>query len=191
MPDQEEMVRDDAPSTTSKTIKPERELSAETVTIGRSPDELYAYWRDVDNLPTFVENLESIEKLDDRRSRWTVKAPAGNEVSWESVITKDVPGREIYWQSAEGADIANSGRVTFQEAGQRGTIVRAVIAYDPPGGAIGQLIAKLFQREPRIQTRRDLHRFKQLMEAGEIATSARNRRQRDERNEDQGMEQPS
>ena len=70
-------------------------------------------------------------------------------------------------------------------------MVRAVIAYDPPGGAIGQLIAKLFQREPRIQTRRDLHRFKQLMEAGEIATGARTARQRDERNEDQTTEQQS
>ena len=63
--------------------------------------------------------------------------------------------------------------------------MRAVIAYDPPGGTVGRMIAKLFQREPRIQTRRDLHRFKQLMEAGEIATSARNQRQREERNEEQ------
>ena len=115
----------------------------------------------------------------------TVKAPAGNEVSWESVITKDEPGSEIYWQSAEGGDISNSGRIEFRDAGARGTVVRAVIAYDPPGGAVGKFIAKLFQREPRIQTRRDLHRFKQLMETGEIATSARNRRQRDERGEDQ------
>ena len=101
-------------------------------------------------------------------------------MSWESVVTKDVPGKEIYWQSAPGADIANSGRIEFREAGPRGTVVRATIAYDPPGGAIGQFIAKLFQREPRIQARRDLRRFKQLMETGEIATAARTRKQFEE-----------
>jgi uncharacterized membrane protein len=132
-----------------------------------------------------MENAIAIEPLGPDRSRWTVKAPAGNEVSWESVITHDEPGREISWQSAEGADVANSGRIEFRDAGERGTIVRAVIAYDPPGGTLGRIVAKLLQREPRIQTRRDLHRFKQLMEAGEIATSARNQRQREERNEEQ------
>lgn len=174
MPDQDEMVRDDAPATSSKTIKPDRELSAETVTIARSPDELYAVWRDIDNLPRFVENLESIEKIDDRRSRWTVKAPAGKTVSWTSEITDDCPGESISWQSEEGADIPNSGKVEFIDAGQRGSIVRAVIAYEAPAGIVGKVVAKMFQREPRIQSRRDLRRFKQLMETGEISTNARN-----------------
>lgn len=177
--------RDDAPITAAKDIDTERALLAESVTINRPAQELYDFWRNPENLVQVMENIVSIEALGPDRSRWTVKAPAGNEVSWESIITKDGPGREIYWQSAEGADIANSGRIEFRDAGQRGTIVRAVIAYEPPGGTVGRMIAKLFQREPRIQTRRDLHRFKQLMEAGEIATSARNRRQREERNEDQ------
>lgn len=169
-------ARDDAPVTASKTASPERKLFAEAVTINRPPRELYDFWRDPGNLVQVMDNVRSIEPIDNTRSRWTVKAPAGQEVSWESVITKDVPGEEIYWQSAEGADIANSGRIEFRDAGLRGTIVRATIAYDPPGGKIGELIAKLFQREPRLQTRRDLHRFKQLMETGEIATGARNRR---------------
>nr|WP_229658647.1 SRPBCC family protein [Tsuneonella deserti] len=157
----------------------------EAVTIRRPANELYAFWRQQENLAGVMENVVSIEKLDDKRSRWTVKAPAGREVSWESVITNDIPDRELTWQSAEGADIANSGRVRFEEAGERGTVVRATIAYDPPAGIVGQLVAKLFQREPRIQTRRDLHRFKQLMETGEITTSARTRAQRENRNEDQ------
>ncbi len=178
-------ARDDAPPTAAKDLDSDRALLAESVTINRTPQELYAFWRDPANLVQVMENVVSIEPLGPDRSRWTVKAPAGNEVSWESVITKDEPGRALYWQSAEGADIDNSGRIEFRDAGERGTIVRAVIAYDPPGGTVGQLIAKLFQREPRIQTRRDLHRFKQLMEAGEIATSARNQRQREERNEEQ------
>ena len=179
------LERDDAPITAARDVDSDRALLAESVTINRPAQELYDFWRDPTNLVQVMENIVSIEPLGPDRSRWTVKAPAGNEVSWESVVTKDVPGSEIYWQSAEGADISNSGRIEFRDAGARGTVVRAVIAYDPPGGAVGQFIAKLFQREPRIQTRRDLHRFKQLMETGEIATSARNRRQRDERGEDQ------
>lgn len=176
---------DDAPVTASKDANPARALSAEAVTINRPAQELYDFWRDPANLVQVMENIASIEPIDANRSRWTVKAPAGKEVSWESVITEDVPGKAIYWQSAEGADISNSGRIEFVEAGDRGTIVRATIAYDPPGGTIGQFIAKLFQREPRIQSRRDLHRFKQLMETGEITTSARTQREREERNEDQ------
>lgn len=163
---------DDAPVTTSKEAHPDRALVGETVTINRPPEELYAFWRAPANLVAVMDNIASIEPIDDTRSRWTVKAPAGRKVSWESVITHDVPGKEITWQSAPGADIANSGRIEFQDAGPRGTVVRAVIAYDPPGGTIGQVIAKLFQREPRLQARRDLRRFKQLMETGEIATSA-------------------
>jgi uncharacterized membrane protein len=174
MAEQDELVRDDAPATASKDIHPDRELSAETVTIGRPASELYDYWRDVANLPTFVENLESIEKLDDRRSRWTVKAPAGKSVSWISEITDDCPGESISWQSQEGADVPNSGKVEFIDVGQRGTIVRAVIAYEAPAGIVGKVVAKMFQREPRIQSRRDLRRFKQLMETGEISTNARN-----------------
>ncbi|MGN6358551.1 MAG: SRPBCC family protein [Novosphingobium sp.] len=172
---------DDAPVTASKTAHPDRRLLAEVVTINRPAQELYDFWRSPENLVQVMDNILSIEPIDEIRSRWTVKAPADGSVSWESVIIKDVPGQEITWQSAEGADVANSGRVEFRDAGARGTVVRATIAYDPPGGKIGALVAKLFQREPRIQARRDLHRFKQLMEAGEVATGARNRRELAER----------
>ncbi len=191
----EAIERDDAPITAHTDIHPDRSLLAESVTINRPAAELYDFWRDPANLVQVMENVTSIEQIDARRSLWTVKAPAGNEVSWESVITEEVPGREIYWQSAEGSEIQNRGRIEFRDAGARGTVVRAVIAYAPPGGKVGQFIAKLFQREPRIQARRDLHRFKQLMEAGEIATSARTSAQREERDEDQyatmNREQPA
>lgn len=184
MSESEELVRDDAPITASKIDNPD-DVSAETVTIGRPAQELFVFWREVSNLATFMENIESIEPIDDRRSRWTVKAPGGSSVSWESIIIDEQLGRAISWKSAEGADIDNKGTVQFLDAGERGTIVRAVIAYDPPAGPVGKLAAKLFQREPRIQSRRDLHRLKQLMEAGEIATGARNQRIREEREEDQ------
>jgi uncharacterized membrane protein len=176
MPDhlEAEESRDDAPVTTSKHATGDATLVAEAVTINRSARELYDFWRDVGNLAAFMDNIESVEVLDSTRSRWRVKAPAGKTIEWESVITDDQVGRSIAWRSADGADVANSGKVEFIDAGARGTVVRAVIAYEPPAGAIGQFIAKLFQREPRLQSRRDLHRFKQLMETGEISTNARN-----------------
>jgi uncharacterized membrane protein len=169
-------ARDDGPVTSSKSAKPEGALFAEVVTIARPAQELYDFWREQTNLAQFMDNVVSIEKIDEARSRWTVKAPMGRQVSWEAAITHDVPGREITWQSVEGADIDNSGKIEFIDAGKRGTIVRSLIAYDPPAGVVGQLFAKLFGREPRVQARRDLHRFKQLMETGEVATSARNHR---------------
>lgn len=177
MHDQDTLVaRDDAPVTASKTAKPERALLGEAVTINRPAQELFAFWRDPTNLARFMDNVVRIEAINADRSRWTVKAPLGREVSWESIVTGEVPGREISWQSAEGAEIDNSGKIEFEDAGLRGTVVRVRMAYDPPAGFVGQMLAKLFQREPRIQARRDLHRFKQLMETGEVASSARNHR---------------
>ncbi len=152
-------------------------LVGRTVTISRPRAELFAFWRDFTNLPQFMDNVESIEVLDDNRSRWVVKAPGGGTVEWVSQITDEQDGAYIAWASVEGADVPNSGRIDFRDAqGDRGTIVTATILYDPPAGIIGKVIAKMFQREPAIQARRDLRRFKQLMETGEIATGARNRR---------------
>jgi uncharacterized membrane protein len=146
------------------------------VTINRPARELYDFWRDFSNLPRVMENITAIECEGDDRSTWTVKAPAGREVSWESVVTEDRPGERIAWQSVEGSQIRNGGTVEFRDAGARGTVVKATIAYDPPGGMIGDLIAKLFQRAPALQAQRDLRRFKQFMETGEISTSARTRK---------------
>ena len=150
------------------------ELIGRTVTINRPRSEVYAFWRDFGNLPRILENIESVTELDERRSHWVVRAPAGTTVEWDSLIVEDVRDELISWQSAEGADVANSGRIDFRDAhGGRGTLVTATIAYDAPAGAVGKLVAKLFQREPEIQARRDLRRFKQFMETGEIATSRR------------------
>lgn len=173
--------RDDAPVAASKDAKPDRALFAESVTINRPARELYDFWREQTNLARFMDNVVGIERVGPDRFRWTVKAPLGREVTWDAEITDDVPGRALTWQSCPGAEIDNSGRIEFVDAGDRGTVVRTQIAYDPPAGFVGQMLAKLFQREPRVQARRDLHRFKQLMETGEVATSARNRRLHEER----------
>ena len=150
----------------------EAALVGRTVTINRPRAELYAFWRDFRNLASFMENVESVSPGDGQRSHWVIKAPAGKTVEWDSILTEDVEGEVIAWESAEGADVKNTGRIEFRDnSAGRGTEVSATIVYDPPAGEIGKLIAKLFQKEPKIQARRELRRFKQLMETGEISTS--------------------
>lgn len=173
----------DAPLSTAKDPNPAsaglaideddaQELIGRTVTINRPRQELYEFWRDFRNLPLFMDNIESVQILDETRSHWKVKAPADTSVEWDSVLTEDVPGEVIAWTSEDDASVANSGRIEFKETSNgRGTQVTATIVYDPPAGGFGKLIAKLFQREPNIQARRDLRRFKQLMETGEIPSS--------------------
>lgn len=148
------------------------QLIGRTVTINRPRAELFAYWRDFANLPSFMDNVERIETRSPTRSHWVVKAPAGKTVEWDATVTDERDGEYIAWASEAGADVPNSGTITFRDAGDRGTVVTATIVYDPPAGVIGKVIAKLFQREPAIQARRDLRRFKQLMETGEVATAA-------------------
>jgi len=155
-------------------------LVGRAVTINRPRAELYAYFRDFANLPSFMDNIERVDVRDATHSHWVVKAPAGRTVEWDSTITDEVEGEYFVWASDPGADIANSGRIEFRDAGARGTVVTASLIYDPPGGVVGKLIAKLFQREPAIQARRDLRRFKQLMETGEVATAASTRAQFEE-----------
>jgi uncharacterized membrane protein len=155
-------------------------ITARAVTINRPASELYSYWRDFTKLATFMDNVVSVTASEDGRSHWVVKAPAGKTVEWDAIVTEDRPNELIAWTSEDGADVPNSGRIEFRDAGARGTVVTATIVYDPPAGMIGKLIAKMFQREPAIQARRDLRRFKQLMETGEIATSSRTRAQLEE-----------
>lgn len=170
-----EAPHDDAPITTSKRNKGSRELLASSVTINRPRQQVYAVFRDFSRLPRFMENVERVDALDEYRSHWVVRGPGGKSFEWDARITEEVYGETLTWQSEAGADVANSGRVTFEDAGARGTVVTATIAYEPPAGMVGKLIAKIFQREPSIQTRRDLRRLKQYLETGEIATAARNR----------------
>jgi uncharacterized membrane protein len=172
---QRHVDHDDAPSVAARHSNSDRELVGRAITINRPASELYAYWRDFSNLATFMENIVRIDVTNSEHSHWVVKAPGGKTVEWDAIVTHEVDGREINWRSAKDADVPNSGKVTFEDAGSRGTVVRAVIAYDPPMGGVGRLIAKMFQREPEIQARRDLRRFKQLMETGEIAVAANTR----------------
>lgn len=147
-------------------------LVGRSVTIDRSREDLYRFWRDFKNLPLFMGNVQQVDIIDERHSHWVIAAPAGKTVEWDSVIVDDQPGSLIAWASAEDAGVRNSGKVEFKDStDNRGTVVTVTLIYDPPAGAVGKVIAKLFQKEPKIQARQDLRRFKQLMETGEVATA--------------------
>jgi uncharacterized membrane protein len=148
-------------------------LIGRSTTINRPRQDVYAAWRDFTRFPAFMENVRSIEMIGDTRSRWTIAAPAGQTVELVTDITHDVPGERIAWRSVEGSDISTAGEALFRDAPPgRGTVVTLVMTYAPPAGALGKLVAKLFQREPAIQARRDLRRFKQLLETGEVTVNA-------------------
>jgi uncharacterized membrane protein len=136
------------------------------VTIARPREELYAFWRDLENLPRIMRHLESVTILDARRSRWKAKAPAGQSVEWDAVINNEEPNVRIGWKSEGNATVPNAGSVRFTDAaGGRGTEVHVTLEYDPPAGKLGQLVAKLFGEEPDVQVREDLQRFKAVMES--------------------------
>jgi uncharacterized membrane protein len=142
------------------------------ITIDRSPEEVYGFWRNLENLPRFMVHLESVRELDQRRSYWKARAPLGTTVEWTAEIIEDRPNELISWRSTEDAKVPNSGTVRFIPAvGGLGTEVHVELSYDPPAGAIGASLAKLMGREPAQQVDGDLRRFKQILETGEIVHS--------------------
>lgn len=144
---------------------------SKSVTINKPANELYAFWRDFENLPRIMNHLEYVRVLDDKHSHWKAKAPAGLSVEWDAEIVNEVPNELIGWRSLPDAQIPNAGSVRFKPAlDGRGTELRVELEYVPPAGPIGAAIAKLLGEEPSVQIEDDLRRFKQLMETGEFAT---------------------
>lgn len=145
----------------------------ESVTINRDISELYRFWRNLENLPRFMRHLECVEKATDTISRWRAKGPNGTSVEWEAEIFNEVPDKLIAWRSLEGSTVISAGSVNFDVAGPgRGTRVTVHLQYSPPGGRLGAKIAKLFGRDAETEIREDLSRFKQLLEASEVATTS-------------------
>jgi uncharacterized membrane protein len=154
-----------------KSVKVER-----AVTIEADRQALYDFWRNFENLPRFMEHLESVRVQTPTRSHWTAKAPAGKSVEWDAEIINEIPGSLIAWKSLPGTGVPNAGSVHFTDApGGRGTIVKVVMDVEPPAGKLGVIVARLFGEDPDREVREDLRKFKQLMETGEITTSARRR----------------
>jgi uncharacterized membrane protein len=142
------------------------------VTINQSPEELYRFWRDFENLPRFMTHLESVKAQGPLKSRWVARGPAHTRFAWEAEIVEEIPNQVIRWQSLAGSEIDSHGSVEFLRApGNRGTEVRVEMVYEAPAGKAGAALAAMFGEEPEQQVREDLRHFKQLMEAGEVATT--------------------
>lgn len=138
----------------------------QSVIIDRKPEELYAYWRDFENLPRFMNHLEAVTATGQDRSHWAVKGPAGTLIEWDAEIHNEIPNELIAWRSLPGAEVNNAGSVHFRPiAGGSRTLVRVVLSYEPPAGRLGAAVARLFGEEPSQQVRGDLRRFKEVMEA--------------------------
>ena len=143
-----------------------------STTVRRSPEELYAFWHDLANLPRFMAHLNEVETRPDGSSHWRATGPAGMDVEWDAAVVSDRPNELIAWRALPGAEIVHTGIVGFVPApGDRGTEVHVDIEYAPPAGKAGSIIAKLFGEEPELQVRDDLRRFKQVMETGEVVRS--------------------
>jgi uncharacterized membrane protein len=141
-----------------------------SITINRSPGELYRFWRNFQNLPRIMNHLESVRDLEGNRSHWVAKAPAGTTVEWDAEIYNEKENELIAWRSLENADVNNAGSVHFEPAAG-GTVVRVSLKYDPPGGFLGATVARIFGENPNQQIEEDLRRFKQVMETGEATTT--------------------
>jgi uncharacterized membrane protein len=139
----------------------------EVITINRTPAELFAFWRNFENLPRIMEHLESVECIDQRRSRWRARGPGNKVVEWESDVINEHPNELIAWRTLPGSDVQHAGSIRFAPApGGRGTEVKVSMEYET--SKFAHFVAKLFGRSPDQQIAEDLRRFKELMETGEI-----------------------
>jgi len=149
----------------------------ESVTINRPVLEVYRFWRNFENLPRFMDHLEAVTVIDETRSHWVAKGPAGTRAEWDAVIHNEIDDELIAWRSLPGSEISNAGSVHFSpSADGAGTEVRVVLSYDPPAGKVGVAFAKLLGEEPSKQVADDLRRLKQVMDSGEVVTGSRARR---------------
>jgi len=146
----------------------------QSVTINRPVVEVYRFWRNFENLPRFMDHLESVTVIDETRSHWVAKGPAGTRVEWDAVIHNEVDDELIAWRSLPGSEVNNAGSVHFSPtAGGNGTDVRVVLSYEPPAGRVGAAFAKLLGEEPSKQVEDDLRRFKQVMDSGDVTAGSR------------------
>ena len=141
----------------------------ERIVLNRPRSEVYLFWRNLENLPRFMDHLESVTVLDEERSHWVAKAPAGTRVEWDAVIHNEIPNELIAWRSLEGSEVDNAGSVHFSPTENGDTEVRVVLRYDPPAGRMGAAVAWLFGEEPSRQVAEDLRRLKQVVEATDPA----------------------
>ncbi|HET6577397.1 MAG TPA: SRPBCC family protein [Gemmatimonadales bacterium] len=144
----------------------------QAVVIERPREELFGFWRDFENLPRFMDNLESVTILGPRRSHWVAKGPAGTRVEWDAEIEQEIENELISWRSLPGADVDQVGSVHFSPVHNGGTEVRVILRYAPPAGKLGGGVGHVLGENPEQQVADDLRRFKQVMDAREVPSSA-------------------
>jgi uncharacterized membrane protein len=144
-----------------------------SITVGRPIHEVYSFWRRLENLPRFMRHLIRVSALAPRRYRWEAKAPFGT-VRWDAEIIEDHAPGLIAWRSLPGSQIDNAGSVHFQKArAGRGTEILVSLAYKPPAGPVGALVARLLGEEPHVQVSEDLERFKRILETNPVPAGIR------------------
>ena len=142
------------------------------ILVNAGPEKAYEFVRNLENLPRFMEHVKEVNAVNDKRSHWVVKAPAGTHVEWDAEIINDLPGKLIAWRSINNPDVENAGSIHFERARRdRGTIIRVEMQYMPPAGVVGAAVARLFGEEPEQQLKADLQRLKQIVETGEVVTT--------------------
>ncbi len=147
------------------------ERSEASLMVNRQPEECYRFWRDFENLPRFMSYLQSVRTTGDRQSHWVAATPAGR-FEWDAELMDDIPNQRISWRSLPGANVHNSGSVGFEAApGLRGTIVRVQLDYSHPAQSVISPLARLMGKHPEQMIEKDLRRFKQVMEVGEVITT--------------------
>lgn len=136
------------------------------VTINRSPGEIYSFWRQLENLPRFMQHVQSVTQRGDGVSHWVVRTVLDQTLKWDAKIIEDKPGQMISWQSLEGADMENAGSVWFTpSADGHATAVKVVMKYSPPGGKLIARMAKFFGGDAGKEMEEDLSKLKSLLES--------------------------
>ncbi|RFM30986.1 SRPBCC family protein [Chitinophaga silvisoli] len=141
------------------------------VTVNKPKDEVYTFWRNLENIPLFMKHIKSVTTMDDGRSHWEANIPGMSSLlSWDAEIVKEEEGTLLGWNSLPGSVIDNAGKVTFADAGENGTEVSIVITYRAPFGPAGESIARLLNPIFKNMVKEDLRNFRRYFETGEIPT---------------------
>jgi uncharacterized membrane protein len=144
-----------------------------SITINASREEVYSFWRDLTNMPRFMKYVKTVKSIDSTHSHWMVEGPAGQKFEWDAEIINEIPNELIAWKSLPGASIPNTGSVRFDHASAgRGTRISISLQYEPPAGQVSVWFAKMFGKDAESEVDTELHRLKNIMEAGEIPTSS-------------------
>jgi uncharacterized membrane protein len=146
---------------------------ATSVIIERPAQALYRFWRDLENLPSVMPHLQSVQVLGENYSHWVAHAPWGGRVEWDSELIDDVPGERLAWRTVDGSEVFNAGSVRFSPVADGAyTEVTVELLYVPPAGAVGAAVARLFGKDAGQDMFADLAAFKRIMEAGSQTSPA-------------------